>query len=83
MAKNPIKSIAVNHERGTLLQQKATELIIKSKSAIKESEVVNFMIDNMLDLIDIDEYGMFIIEDEEHKTEKIESVNRKIKRGKK
>lgn len=49
---------------------------------MKESEIVSFMIDNMLDLIDIDDLGMFIIENEEHKTEKIESVNRQIKRGK-
>lgn len=83
MAKKPIKSVAFNEARGRLLQEKATELIVKSKTAVKESEIIHFMVDNMLDMIDIDQYGMFIIEDEEHKSEKIESVNRKITRGRK
>ena len=80
--KKPIKSVAINPERGAALQQKATELIIKSKTAVKESEIVSFMIDNMLDLIDMDDLGMLIVVNEEHRTVKIESVNRKIKRGK-
>lgn len=81
--KKLVKSVGFNEQRAKALQDKATELIVKSKTAIKESEIIHFMVDNMLEMIDIDEYGMFIIEDEEHKSEKIESVNRKITRGRK
>ena len=81
--KKLVKSVGFNEQRAKALQDKATELIVKSKTAIKESEIIHFMVDNMLEMIDIDEYGMFIIEDEEHKSEKIESVNRKITRERK
>lgn len=60
-----IKSVGLNEKRSQLLRDKATELIIKSKQPIKESDLVNFMIDEVAERIDIDQMGFYIREEAE------------------
>ncbi len=62
-----VKSVGINEERARRLQQKAVELMIKEKVLIKESEVVAFLIDEALELVDIDHHGLFINTDLEEK----------------
>ncbi len=55
-----VKSVGINEKRAKKLQQKAIELMIKEKIPIRESEIIAFLIDNALELIDIDNQGLFI-----------------------
>lgn len=61
-----VKSFGINPTRSQLLRDKATELIIKSKQPIKESDLINFMIDEVAERIDIDEMGFYLREEEEN-----------------
>lgn len=65
-----VKSVGFNEERARLLQDKSTELIVKGKVPVKESEIIHFMVDNMLDFIGIDDLGMYVIESTESGSEK-------------
>lgn len=60
-----VRSVGINEKRAMRLQKKAIELMIKEKVLIKESEIVAFLLDEALDLIDIDHHGLFIKEKEE------------------
>lgn len=65
-----IKSVGINPKRGKDLEKKSIELIIKAKKQVRESEIVNFLIDEMLERVDIDDHGLFIKEEKEEKEEK-------------
>lgn len=61
-----IKSVGINEKRAKALQQKAVELMIKQKIIIKESEIIAFMIDELLDNVKIDNNGLYYEENEEN-----------------
>lgn len=79
--KKLIKTVGINEQRGEALREKAVELMLKSKTPVKESEIVHYMIDNLLDYIDIDQHGIYFVEDEEKESQKSETVKQKIRRG--
>lgn len=58
-----IKSIGINEKRGELLREKAIELLVKSQKPIKEVDLVNFMIDELTERLDIDEFGFYLLND--------------------
>lgn len=60
-----IKSVGINETRAKILQSKSIELMLKSKSPIKESQLVNFMIDALTEKLDIDQNGIFFREEEQ------------------
>lgn len=58
-----IQSYAVNEKRGKALKDKTIELFMKDQSRIiKESEIISYLIDEGLEIIDIDHHGLFINE---------------------
>ena len=60
-----IKSVGINETRAKILQSKSIALMLKSKSPIKESQLVNFMIDALTEKLDIDQNGIFFREEEQ------------------
>lgn len=64
-----IQTIGINPKRSKLLEKKAIELIVKSQRQVKESEIVTFLIDEMLDRVDIDHHGLYIAEELETSAE--------------
>lgn len=64
MAKK-IQMFRVNEDRADKLREKAVEMTVKSKEIIKESELINFLIDEFLERIKIDKDGLFIEEEAE------------------
>jgi hypothetical protein len=79
-----IQSVGINPDRGKRLEKKAVELIIKSKKNLKESEIVNFLIDELLDRVDIDNNGLFITDDEQFvESEVSTTVKQKIAKSRK
>lgn len=59
-----IKSVGINEKRGELLREKAIELLIKSQRPIKEVDIINFLIDEVVERVDIDDMGFYLIDDE-------------------
>ena len=64
MAKK-IQMLRINTERAEKLREKAIDLTIKSKEIVKESEIINYLIDEFTNRIDIDKDGFFVAEDNE------------------
>lgn len=58
--KKLIKSVGINEKRAEILKEKAIELMLKSKTPIKESELVGYMIDNLTEQLDIDHHGIYL-----------------------
>jgi hypothetical protein len=79
-----IQTVGINPARGKALEKKSVELIIKSKRQIRESEIVNFLIDELLERVDIDENGFFITDDAQFvESETSVTVNRKTLKSRK
>ncbi|MDP1615681.1 MAG: hypothetical protein Q8L68_07765 [Methylococcales bacterium] len=66
MAKK-VSMFRIREDRADILREKAVELTIKKKEIIKESELINFLIDEFAERIDIDQNGLFVDEEEEEK----------------
>ncbi len=64
MAKT-ISGVRLRKERAEALREKSIELTIKKKEVIKESDLINFLIDEFTERLDIDKEGIFVKEDEE------------------
>ncbi len=64
MAKK-ISMIRVRDDRADKLREKAIELTIESKELIKESEIVNYLIDEFIERVKIDKNGLFVDEEKE------------------
>jgi len=58
-----ITAIRVRKDRAEHLREKSIELTIEKKELISEADIVNFMIDDLLTQIKIDDLG-FILEEE-------------------
>lgn len=67
MAKK-ISMVRIREDRAEMLREKAIELTIKKKEIIKESDLVNFLIDAYTDQIDIDKEGLYVREENENGT---------------
>ncbi len=57
-----IKSIRLREDRAEALKDKAMELTVKKKDYVKETDIVNFLIDEFTARIDIDLHGLYIKE---------------------
>ncbi len=57
--------IRVRDDRADKLREKAIELTIESKELIKESEIVNYLIDEFIERVKIDKNGLFVDEEKE------------------
>ena len=64
MAKK-ISMIRIRDDRADKLREKAIELTIESKEMIKESEIVNYLIDEFIERVKIDKNGLFVDEEKE------------------
>lgn len=64
MAKK-VSMIRIRDDRADKLRDKAVELTIERKELIKESELVNFLIDEFVERIKIDQNGLYVEEEKE------------------
>ena len=60
-----IKGIRIRKDRAEELKQKAMELTVKKKDYIKETDIVNYLIDEFVHRLDVDEHGLFTKEEKE------------------
>ncbi len=58
-----IQSIRIRKDRAEALKEKAMELTVKKKEYIKETDLINFLIDEYTSKMDIDIHGIFIKEE--------------------
>ena len=58
-----ISGIRLRADRAEALREKAIELTVQTKEMVKETDIVNFLIDEFVERIGIDQNG-FLIEDE-------------------
>jgi len=58
-----ITAVRIKKERAEDLKEKSIELTVKRKEIIRESDLVNFLIDEYLETIDIDNFGLKTKED--------------------
>jgi len=57
-----ITAIRIRKDRAEALREKSIELTMKKKEIIKEADIVNYLIDECLENLDIDDLGMEIKE---------------------
>jgi len=57
-----ITAIRIRKDRAELLRDKSVELTVKKKEIIKEADIVNYLIDECLEKLDVDDLGMEIKE---------------------
>lgn len=55
-----IQSLRIRKDRAEKLREKSIELTLRKKEIIKESDIINYLIDECLEMIDIDDLGMKI-----------------------
>jgi len=55
-----IKAIRIREDRAEMLREKAIQLMIKRKEVIREADIVNFLIDELVEKIDADDLGFKI-----------------------
>lgn len=60
-----ITGVRLRKDRAELLREKSIELTIKEKKHIRETELINFLIDEFAERIDTDKNGLFIKEEDE------------------
>ncbi len=60
-----ITAVRIREDRAEKLREKAIELTIKQKEHIKEADLVNFLIDGMLERINVDREGLYLEEEKE------------------
>jgi len=53
-----IQSVRIRPDRAERLREKAIELTIEKKEHIKETDLINYLIDECLDEISIDDLGL-------------------------
>jgi hypothetical protein len=59
-----ISGIRLRADRAEALREKAIELTVKQKEMIKESDLINYLIDEFTERLDIDKDGFFVKEEE-------------------
>ena len=59
--KKPIETIRVRQDRAEKLKEKAFEISMKVKDLVSETELVNFLLDTQVDLIDVTKDGKLYI----------------------
>lgn len=62
--KKPIETIRVRQDRAEKLKEKAFEISMKVKDLVSEAELVNFLLDTQVDLIDVSKDGKLFIRKE-------------------
>lgn len=62
--KKPIETIRVRQDRAEKLKEKAFEISMKVKDLVSEAELVNFLLDTQVDLIDVTKEGKLFIRKE-------------------
>jgi len=62
--KKIIQNFRVRKDRAEILRDVAMNLTVKQKEYIKETDLINFLIDGYGDKIDIDQNGLFLKEEE-------------------
>lgn len=58
-----ITGVRLRTERAEMLREKAIELTIQQKEIVKETDLVNFLIDEFVERIKIDKNGLYIEEE--------------------
>ena len=59
--KKPIETIRVRQDRAEKLKEKAFEISMKVKDLVSETELVNFLLDTQVELIDVTKDGKLYI----------------------
>ena len=59
--KKPIESVRIRDDRAVMLKEKAWEISIKVKDHVTESDLVNFLIDEMTEKLDVTKDGKLFI----------------------
>jgi len=59
--KKPIESVRIREDRAVMLKEKAWEISIKVKDQVTESELVNFLIDEMTERLDVTKDGKLFL----------------------
>jgi len=63
--KKLIQNFRVRQDRAEILRNTAMNLTVKQKEYVKETDLINFLIDGYADRINIDENGLFLEDDEQ------------------
>lgn len=58
-----ITSVRLREDRAQALKDKSVELTIKTRNIIKETDIVNYLIDECLENVDIDDLGFAMNEE--------------------
>ena len=58
--KKLIQNFRVREDRALILRNTAMNLTVKQKEYVKETDLINFLIDGYADRINIDEKGLFM-----------------------
>lgn len=62
--KKPIETIRVRLDRAEKLKEKAFEISMKIKDIVTEAELVNFLLDSQVELLDVTKDGQLYIKTE-------------------
>ena len=65
-----IQSVRIRADRAKALKEKAIELTGKKRDYIKETDLINYLIDDCLENLDVDSGGIFIIETDVKESQK-------------
>jgi len=60
-----ITGVRIRKDRAEALKEKAMELTVKRKDYIIEADLVNFLIDEFVNRLDVDEHGLLVKEEKE------------------
>lgn len=60
-----ITAVRIRADRAEKLRDKAIDLTIKKKEHITESDLINFLIDELIERLNIDKEGIFLEEEKE------------------
>ena len=58
-----ITGVRLRKDRAQALKDKSVELTIKTRNIVKETDIVNYLIDECLENVDIDDLGFSINEE--------------------
>lgn len=60
-----ITAVRIRKDRAEALKEKAMELTVKKKEYVIEADLINYLIDEYVERMNIDENGIFVEEEKE------------------
>jgi hypothetical protein len=60
-----ITAVRIREDRAEKLREKAIELTVKQKEYIKEADIINYLIDELIERVNADKDGLYIEDEKE------------------